>query len=85
MDLVFVFIVPVVNYSKQASKQEFLYQSLDGIIITFALFVTALLLWLVQRVGSGGDAPMSGETLAPENCGDVPQVPMVTSSSDPVG
>ena len=40
---------------------------------------------VIQRVGSGGGAPMSGDTLAPVNCGEVPQVPMVTNSSAAVG
>jgi hypothetical protein len=39
----------------------------------------------IQMVGSGGDDPISGETFAPVSCGEVPQTPIVTSSSEPVG
>ena len=39
----------------------------------------------VGRTGSGGDAPMRGDSLAPVNWGEVPQIPIVTSSSAPVG
>mmetsp|Transcript_12927 Transcript_12927/g.26816 ORF Transcript_12927/g.26816 Transcript_12927/m.26816 type:complete len:108 (-) Transcript_12927:923-1246(-) len=35
--------------------------------------------------GSGADAPMRGGTLAPDAWGEVPQVPMVTTSSAAVG